>query len=134
MKSALYMAKGFKKKAIRSFLGLFSLSTMLFVFQACYGTPQDFGSDVLIEGVVRSESDNQTVQGIRIGFMDMPQYTVTDKDGYFSLYCPEKEMYAFILQDEDKSRHGSYSEADTTILPGQGENQIFVNLLVKEGQ
>jgi hypothetical protein len=134
MKSANYLIKGFKKKAIRSFLGLFSLSTMLFVFQACYGTPQDFGSDVLIEGVVKSESDNKTVQGIKVGFKDLPQYTVSDQHGHFSLYCPEQEMYKLILTDEDKTLYGSYSETDTTILLGQGENQIFINLMVKADQ
>ena len=41
------MKRDWKRKIIG---GLF-LTSVAFVFQACYGTPQDFGNDLLIEGV-----------------------------------------------------------------------------------
>lgn len=35
----------------RKIIGGLCLTSVAFVFQACYGTPQDFGNDLLIEGV-----------------------------------------------------------------------------------
>jgi hypothetical protein len=39
-----------KRNLLRRVLGSLSLTTAAFIFQACYGTPQDFGLDVYISG------------------------------------------------------------------------------------
>ena len=43
-----------KSNWIRKIIGGMSLTTAMFIFQACYGTPQDMGLDMLVEGQVKS--------------------------------------------------------------------------------
>ena len=45
-----------KTNWIKKLIGGLSLTSTMFIFQACYGTPQDFGMDVLIEGQVKSKT------------------------------------------------------------------------------
>ena len=54
------------KKWVRRIVGGLSFTSALFVFQACYGTPQDFGLDILLEGQVKSKSTGLPIQGIKV--------------------------------------------------------------------
>ncbi len=42
----------------RKIIGGLCLTSVAFVFQACYGTPQDFGNDLLIEGVRHNKKND----------------------------------------------------------------------------
>ena len=76
-----------KRNWIRKLIGGLSFTTALFVFQACYGTPQDFGADVFIEGLVKSKKTGEPIKGIKVSVADNPQYQYTDEDGeFFILY------------------------------------------------
>jgi len=48
------MKQSWRKKI----LGGLSLTSALFIFQACYGTLHDMGLDIFIEGQVKSEKTN----------------------------------------------------------------------------
>ncbi len=63
-----------------------SLTSAMFVFQACYGTPQDFGRDLCISGKVVSKSTGLPIEGIKVSVEDGVQYQKTDKQGGFMLY------------------------------------------------
>lgn len=132
MTTTLRSSQKIRRKVVRAFLGLFSISTMLFVFQACYGTPQDFGQDILIEGQVKSQSDNSVIQGIRVGFDNLPQYTATDADGKFSLYCPRQDSYEVIIQDEDGEQNGSFINSDTIINLDLEQTDLFLSISLKD--
>ena len=67
-----------KKHWIRNLVGGLSFTTALFVFQACYGTPQDFGLDVFVEGKVVSGTTGKPIQGIKVSAASL-QHTVTDE-------------------------------------------------------
>ena len=54
-----------KRNWVRRIIGGISFTSALFVFQACYGTPQDFGFDLFIEGQVKSASTGLPVKGIK---------------------------------------------------------------------
>ena len=56
-----------KRDLKRKLIGGLCLTSIAFVFQACYGTPQDFGSDLLIEGEVKAKS---TGLPINVGLME----------------------------------------------------------------
>jgi len=103
-----------KKKLIKSIFGFFSLSTMLFVFQACYGTPQDFGSDFLLEGKVLSANNQEAIEGIEVRLLDLPQYTTTDSNGYFAIYCPIRDQYNVQFKDIDGEENGQFYDLDST--------------------
>jgi hypothetical protein len=49
----------------RKIIGGLCLTSIAFVFQACYGTPQDFGEDLLIEGQVKSKTTGLPIKGIK---------------------------------------------------------------------
>lgn len=104
-----------KKRIIKSIFGLFSLSTMLFVFQACYGTPQDFGQDILLEGKVLSASSQEAIEGVEVRIHDLPQYTTTDAEGHFSIFCPRLDLYKMQFKDVDGEANGQFSDLDSTI-------------------
>ena len=119
-----------RRKFYKSVIGLFSLSTMLFVFQCCYGTPQDFGQDVHISGSVQGATSNSNLEGIKVSFKNLPQYTQTDANGSFSMYCPLAGNYELIFEDVDGDNNGVYQKKDTVITrqPDQYELNVEIQL------
>ena len=99
----------------RKVLGFVSFSAALFIFQACYGAPQDYDQDVVIQGTVKSDSTGQVVEGIKVTFTESGQYVVTDSSGTFYFYLPEQGDFAFRFEDNDSTENGSFSAFDTLI-------------------
>jgi hypothetical protein len=103
-------------KILRFLLKWFSLTAVLFVFQACYGTPQDFEQDLQIEGTVVDKTSGLPVLGIKVQLGGSLQYTYTDSLGRFYMY--KYNNYSdFVLQfsDIDSLSNGEYMPLDTTI-------------------
>ncbi|MCX6224242.1 MAG: hypothetical protein NTV01_05750 [Bacteroidia bacterium] len=86
-----------RRKLFRTIFGVFSLSGIMFAFQACYGTPQDFGQDVLINGKVSSAQTLTSITGIKVLVNQSGQYTVTGADGKFAIYCERMPEYKITL-------------------------------------
>ena len=59
-----------KKDWKRKIYGGLWLTSIAFVFQACYGTPQDFGNDLLLTGQVNSKKTGLPVKGIKVSVVD----------------------------------------------------------------
>ncbi len=104
-----------KRKFLRTVFGVFSLSGILFAFQACYGTPKDFGTDVLIQGRVTSVSTKASLANIRVDIDQTGQYTVTRSDGTFRMWCEQMREYRLIFSDEQTPRNNRYTCRDTVI-------------------
>ena len=99
----------------RKIIGGLCLSSIAFVFQACYGTPQDFGNDLLIEGQVKSKTSGLPIKGIKVSIADKIQYTNTDENGKFSFYI-ERLQYAKIqFTDIDSTQNTLFSNKDTLV-------------------
>lgn len=113
-----------RRNLLRTVFGVFSLSGILFAFQACYGTPQDFGTDVLIKGKVTSVSTKASLANIRVDIDRTGQYTTTGNDGTFSMYCERLREYHLIFSDGNTPRDSRYSTRDTTIRPPANDNPI----------
>lgn len=120
-----------RSRISRYFLGFFSLTGMMFIFQACYGTPQDFGLDVLIEGQVTSASDHEAIRDVEVSVIGLDQYTTTNENGYYSLYCPRQDNYQVSFADLDGDDHGSFLNHDTTIMLDQSEEQVLLNVSLR---
>jgi len=119
------------RKLFRTIFGVFSLSGIMFAFQACYGTPQDFGQDVLIKGTVSSAAGKTAVPGIKVLISQSGQYTVSASDGTFSMYSERMSEYNLIFSDTDGSQNGQYQVCDTLVqLPEQTDN-LTVNVALK---
>jgi hypothetical protein len=96
-----------------------SLTSALFIFQACYGTPQDFGYDLFIKGDVRSKSSGLPIKGIKVSVEGDIQYYLTDTDGQFSFYTERLNQLKIKFEDIDSSQNGLFQSRDTllTIIP-----------------
>ncbi len=119
-----------KKNVIRKIIGGLSLTSALFIFQACYGTAQDFGDDLLIEGQVKSETSKQPIKGIKVSVSDNMQYTMTDEDGKFSFYTGMQERLTLHIQDIDSTQNGLYADKDTVLT--DLTEKVYLNITLDE--
>jgi CarboxypepD_reg-like domain len=114
----------------RKLLGGLSLTSALFIFQACYGTPQDMGLDVLIEGQVKSEKTSLPVKGIKVSVADKMQLEYTNEDGKFSLYTETAGSYKIKFEDIDSNQNGLFVGRDTLLT--NIDKNVFLNIALEE--
>jgi hypothetical protein len=119
-----------KKNLIRKIVGGLSLTSALFVFQACYGTPQDFGLDLLIEGQVKSKTSGLPIKGIKVSVAENMQYELTDEEGAFSFYTEMLEGLTLQFQDIDSAQNGLYIEKDTVLTDLR--EKVYVDIALEE--
>ena len=119
-----------KKNWIRKIIGGLSFTSALFIFQACYGAPQDYGHDLLIEGQVKSETSGLPIEGIEVSVVEGMQYEITDENGNFSFYVEALEDIKLRFKDVDESANNSYSTKDTVLT--NTVEQAFLNISLKE--
>lgn len=111
-------------------MGGLSLTSALFIFQACYGTPNDMGLDIFIEGKVTSLTTSLPVKGIRVSVEGKLQYEITDAEGKFSLYTEAEDSYKIKCEDIDAEQNGSFYEKDT-FLTGINK-KVYLNIALQE--
>ena len=104
-----------KRKILRRVFGVLSLSSALFVIQACYGTPKDMGSDVYIQGLVKSKATNQPIPGIKVSILNHPQYELTDQAGMFKIYTSKEDSYTIRFEDIASNQSVKFLPKDTVI-------------------
>ena len=115
-----------KNPWFRKVLGGLSFTSALFIFQACYGTPQDIEPDVHLEGKVVSGTTGLPIKGIKVVIDGHDQYDTTNDSGAFSMYTYFANSYKLLFQDIDFSENGTFSPSDT-IIPGDND-YAFVNV------
>lgn len=112
-----------KHKWLRNIgMGL-SLTTIAFVFQACYGPPRDYKRDVLIEGKIVTK-DGTPIEGIKISSDSTIQYAKTDANGEFYMYIPIADKYKLIVEDDNEN--SKFIGKDTVLL----SDDIHTNNLI----
>ncbi|MBK8806746.1 MAG: hypothetical protein IPO21_08910 [Bacteroidales bacterium] len=119
-----------KQKWIRRIIGGLSFTSALFIFQACYGTPQDFGQDLLIEGQVKSKSTGLPINGIKVSVVDNEQYEITNEEGKFSFYSEMLEDIVLSFQDVDSISNGLYMTKDTML--NYTDSKVYVDIVLEE--
>jgi hypothetical protein len=120
-----------KRKVFRAIFGIFSLSGILFAFQACYGTPQDFGQDILITGKVTSATTKTPITGIKVLINESGQYSTTASDGTFSMYCERMAEYKIVFSDIDGDQNGRIVARDTIVKRPDMSESLTVNIELK---
>ena len=118
-----------KSNWIRTIIGGLSFTSALFIFQACYGTPQDFEPDLLLEGQVKSLTTGLPIKGIKVSVPDASQYEFTDGDGRFSMYTWMNKSLTVRFEDVDLSENGWYLPKDTLIKNIEGNIKLQINLV-----
>ncbi len=91
------------------------LTSVAFVFQACYGTPQDFGYDLLLEGKVVSKSTGLPLKGIKVSITDGAQYVYSDNDGKFGFYAELRDNIPLTFEDIDGAENKQFIKKDTVV-------------------
>jgi len=117
-----------KKDWKRKIIGGLCLTSIAFVFQACYGTPQDFGNDLQIEGRVKSKKTGLPIKGIKVSVGDKMQYTHTDENGQFSFYTARMNNTQIYIEDIDSAENSLFTNKDTLIIL---RDSIFTTKLPK---
>ncbi len=112
----------------RKVLGGLSFTSALFIFQACYGTPQDMEPDMQLEGKVVSRASGLPVTGIKVTLEGVNLVDTTNQNGEFSIFTNFANSYKLIFEDVDSTLNGAYLRHDTII---SGDNDYaFVNVLL----
>lgn len=119
-----------KSKWIRKIIGGLSFTSAMFIFQACYGTAQDFGYDLLVEGQVKSKTSGLPIKGIKVSVANDMNYDTTDEEGKFSLYSERLEWVRVNFQDIDSTENGFYR--DTYKMVEEITKEIFLDILLQE--
>lgn len=115
-----------KRNWARKIIGGLSFTSALFIFQACYGTPQDFEPDLLIEGKVKTQATGLPVKGIRVSVVGDVQNILTDETGSFSFYTFMKDSITLRFEDVDDAQNGLFASKDTVLKDFSKE--VFVNI------
>ena len=111
-------------------IGGLSFTTALFVFQACYGMPQDWQDDVFIQGKVISSTTSLPVKGIKVESELYEHYGITNSQGEFGFYTPWVESLKLTIEDTDPETDGSYLSKDTVLITP--EQEVFLNISLEE--
>ena len=109
-----------KRKLLRFLFGSFSLTALMFTFQACYGMPER-SVEADIQGRVTDMETGEPVEGLQVTSDIVGLADTTDRNGQFvdpmgkrSLYVWEE--YRFTVTDIDGAENGQYETLDT-VLP-----------------
>lgn len=119
-----------KHNWVRKLIGGMSLTTAAFIFQACYGTPQDFGADIFVDGLVKSKKTGVPIKGIKVSVADNPQYQYTNEAGEFSFYTESADSKVIIFEDIDSVQNGAFIYKDTTLR--NVYRQIHLEIFLEE--
>ena len=119
-----------KRNWKRKLLGGLSLTSALFIFQACYGTPQDMGLDVFIEGQVKSKITGVPIKGIKVSIAEKMQYQYTNEEGKFSLYTEVADSYKITFEDIDALQNGIFNNRDTILTTIN--DKVYLDIVLEE--
>ena len=98
---------------LRWTLGSLGVTSIAFVFQACYAPYYGDDFDRCINGEVLSATTHKPIKGIRVTGNDQPGYVETDSAGAFHIHLPISRDYNIRLEDQDSLR--AYLPKDTII-------------------
>ena len=127
------------RKLLRRIFGGISLTTMVFIFQACYGMPMDQHCDVKLTGTVTSKTTNLPINGIKITVDEGLNYGFTDENGKFEFYASVKDCcnsqggVNIHFSDIDGIENGHFTEK-TVIVDPACKNEVNVNVELDEIQ
>jgi hypothetical protein len=117
-----------KRNWVRRIIGGLSFTSALFVFQACYGTPQDMGNDILIEGHVKSKTTDLPIEGIKVTAENSLAYDVTNYTGRFSFYTEIMDNIKLTFEDVDSTKYGHYLSRDTILTNMHSQVTLEIKL------
>lgn len=116
------------KRWFRSLLGGLSFTAALFIFQACYGTPNNFEPGIKIEGKVCSSTSGDPIEGIHVYIPLSGQYEQTDAEGHFEMWTEDFYSISLRFMDTDSSENLLYAGKDTILIGPDKEAFLEISL------
>jgi len=120
------------------------LTAVAFIFQACYGTREDWGFDTHLSGKVLSKIDNTPIKGIKVSVANALNFAITDENGNFDFYAyVENYRYDTIRQfispdsipvlfaDIDSIENGYFYDKEI-IINYNGQDEVKINVELEE--
>jgi hypothetical protein len=126
------------RKLLRRIFNGISLTAVVFIFQACYGMPDDRYYDVKLSGTVTSKTTNLPIKGIKISVDDGVNYGFSDENGKFNFYASvpdckysrNRSVNVHFL-DIDGVKNGHFSDKTIVIEPAC-KDEVRVNVELEE--
>lgn len=113
------MAKNKTYKWLRGLLQASAFTSVMFVMQACYGTPkynrvEEKQFEMSVSGKIIDNVSQQPLQGISVSSADLDEIAVSDENGEFYL-----SSYSYVALDSINLNFsdstGRYSSLDTVV-------------------
>ena len=108
-------------KWLRGLMKASALTTVMFIMQACYGAPRDFGVvEIRISGYVTDKVTGKPLQGIQLDTYHLYYDTdhissTTDENGYFELLQWSNSQMVSTLSINVTDSDGNYQPFDTLV-------------------
>lgn len=112
-------------KLIYRVLVALGLTSIAFVFQACYAPYYMMDYDRCINGEVLSSKTHQPIKGVKVTGNNQPNYVETDSLGCFHIHLPIAESYTLNLTDQSDSIR-AYLPADTVVSDERYRGQKII--------
>ncbi len=122
--------KLFNRNWVRKLISGLSFTSALFIFQACYGTAQDFEADILVEGQVKSKTTGEPINGIKVTVGENMQYEFTNAEGKFLFYTMLTDTINFKFDDIDSISNGSFISKDTIVT--EVMDSVYLDILLED--
>ena len=120
-------------KWLRGLMKASALTTVMFIMQACYGTPKKEFVRINISGYVTDKSNGQPLQGIQLeAFHSEGDYDhvvgYTDEKGYFEMSQWDffDKVSQFTIEAVDTL--GNYRSFDTLVLADSNLTELKIKL------
>ena len=124
------------RKFLRKVFNGVSLTAVAFVFQACYGMPNDMYCDFKLTGTVTSKTTNLPIKGIKVVVDKGLNYGFTDENGKFNFYasfpdCNAQNDVNIHFLDVDGVENGSFADKTTIVQPAR-KDEVEINVELDE--
>lgn len=117
-----------KRNWQRGIIGGLSFTSALFIFQACYGMPQDFYPEIRFSGLVKSKTTGQPIKGIQVSIKELNWIDYTNDEGEFLMFTEKIDQATLRFEDVDSTEHGSYASKDTLLMEPAEETFLEIEL------
>ena len=123
-------------KWLRGLMKASALTTVMFIMQACYGTPRDIEDsiEIRISGYVTDKANGQPLQGIRLhvfhadGWFGGHDFGNSDENGYFEMRQWGNIHRISQLTIEVEDEEANYQPFDTLVFSDTNLTELKIKL------
>ena len=127
-------------KWFRELMKASALTTVMFIMQACYGTPKDLDDivEIHISGYVTDKVTGRPLEGVKLrayhsdGYDGCNDFDNTDENGYFNLLQWGNIHRISSLALEVRDNGGNYQPFDTLVYSDSDLTDLKIKLITNQ--